>query len=387
MTANAGDAPIDNPRIDRQALHDSEIGKSAKAAQVRADQIHAFNAECRLLQTRGLLLLSETQQQDINAYHQQVLGNLQQQQDIDLTQHARHLSLGTQLVAFLGAAAFSASVFFLFYQYWGLFSLVQQVCLLIAAPLVTLTAACWLKQRDASGYYAKLAAIVSFVCFVLNVVMLGTIFNIIPSPNAFAAYAIYAFLLAYLFSGRLLLIAALLCSFTYIAAKTVEWAGGIYWLDTWERPESLLLPAILFFTLPWLIPNQRYSEFKSVYHLISACSYFFTVLILSFNGHASSLWWDANVIEGFYQLIGFATAAGLLVLGLRQQDSLLMILGSIFFALFLCSKFFDWWWDWMPKSLFFLVLGMTMILMMMVFKRLRKAQQVFITTPVQEPRQ
>jgi uncharacterized membrane protein len=362
--------------IDNDASLDEDRVESKLAAQVRVNQIRAFDAERALLQTRGLLTLSDAQLHDIHTYHQQVLRDLQQHQDVDLTERARHLSLGTQIVAFLGAAAFAASVFFLFYQYWGLFSLLQQVCLLVAAPLVTLGAACWVKQRDASGYYAKLVATVSFVCFVLNLVMLGTVFNIIPSPNAFATYAIYGFLLAYLFSGRLLLVAALVCSFTYIAAKTTTWVGGIYWVYLWEYPEHFLLPAVLFFALPFLKPQQRCPEFKPIYHIISVGAFFLAVLILSHWGRGSYLRWDANIIEGFYQLIGFAASAGLIVLGLRRQDSLLMLLGNICFAIFLCSKFFDWWWDWMPKSLFFLVMGLTMLLTMMVFKRLRQWQQL-----------
>lgn len=370
--------------IDKDTLLAKNSGVSKVVAQARVNQIRAFEAERALLQERGLLLLDETQQRDILTYHQQVLRDLQQQQDVDLTERARHLSLGTQIVAFLGAIAFAASVFFLFYQYWGLFSLLQQVCLLVAAPLVALAAACWVKQRDASGYYARLVATVSFVCFVLNLVMLGTVFNIIPSPNAFAAYAIYAFLLAYLFSGRLLLVAALGCSFTFIAAKTTHWVGGIYWIYLWEYPEHFLLPAVLFFALPFLKPQRQCPEFKSIYHIVSVCAFFFAVLILSHWGHGSYLRWDANIIEGFYQLIGFAASAGLIVLGLRQQDSLLMLLGNICFAISLCSKFFDWWWDWMPKSLFFLVMGLTMLLMMMVFKRLRQWQQLSITRQERE---
>lgn len=396
MTTTDSDAPINkNTGLDKQALHDKDVGNLALTAQARVNQIRAFTAESSLLQTRGLLPLGDAQLQGIQHYHQQVLRDLQQQQDVDLTERARHLSLGTQIVAFLGAAAFSASVFFLFYQYWGLFSLLQQVCLLIAAPFITLATACWLKQRDVSGYYAKLAAIISFVCFVLNLMLLGTIFNIIPSPNVFAVYASYAFLLAYLFSGRMLLIAALVCSFTYVAAKALTWVSGIYWVDAWENPENFLLPAIFFFALPFLTTqvstqhfltlHQRHSEFKPVYHIISACTFFLAVLMLSYWGKSSYLQWDVNIIEGFYQLIGFGAAAGLLALGLRQHDSLLMLLGSIFFALFLCSKFFDWWWDWLPKSLFFLVMGLTMLLMMMVFNRLRRWQQLSIIHQDQEP--
>jgi uncharacterized membrane protein len=45
--------------------------------------------------------------------------------------------------------------------------------------------------------------------------------------------------------------------------------------------------------------------------------------------------------------------------------------GMTFFVIFLYTKFFDWWWEIMPKYLFFLVLGLTAILLLLVLRRLR----------------
>ncbi|PUA28080.1 MAG: hypothetical protein B0W54_16455 [Cellvibrio sp. 79] len=353
--------------------HDKAATKAE--AQARADQIRAFSAEQKILHERGLLALDDEQNRAIQTYHQQLLRELQQQQDIDLTERARHLSLGTQIVAFLGADAFAASIFFLFYQFWGLFTQWQQVSMLIAAPLLTLFTAAWIKQRDGSGYYAKLAAIISFVCFVLNLVMLGSVFNITPTPNAFVAYATYGFLLAYLFQSRVLLTAALVCTFIFIAAKTTHWVGGLYWISLWEHPENFLLPALSFFTVSFFKPHKDHAGFAGIYQIISACAFFLSVLILGNWGRGSYLNIDANVIEGIYQILGFVISAALIIFGLRQHNGQLMLLGNAFFAIFLCSKFFDWWWELMPKSLFFLVIGLTAILALIIFNRLRKWQQ------------
>jgi hypothetical protein len=35
------------------------------------------------------------------------------------------------------------------------------------------------------------------------------------------------------------------------------------------------------------------------------------------------------------------------------------------------TKFFDWWWAWMPKYIFFLALGLAAVLLLIVFKCLR----------------
>ena len=42
-----------------------------------------------------------------------------------------------------------------------------------------------------------------------------------------------------------------------------------------------------------------------------------------------------------------------------------------FFVIFLYTKFYDWWWEIMPKYLFFLVIGLSAVLLLVVFKRLR----------------
>jgi uncharacterized membrane protein len=46
-------------------------------------------------------------------------------------------------------------------------------------------------------------------------------------------------------------------------------------------------------------------------------------------------------------------------------------LASTFFVLYLYTKLFDWWWDWLPKYLFFLLLGLIAIGLLLTLKRVR----------------
>ncbi|HSX52027.1 MAG TPA: DUF2157 domain-containing protein [Cellvibrio sp.] len=359
---------------------------SKTRAQARADQIRAFRAEQALLAEQGLLQLPAASATGIRAYHDNLLHELQQAQDIDLNEHSAHLSLGMQIVSFLGAAALAASLFFLFYQYWGYFSTVAQVAILIAAPLLGLAAAIVVKRFDASGYYAKLAALVSFVSWTLNIAMLGSIFNLTPSPNAFAVFALYGFLLAYMLQVRLLLAAAIICSFIFIGAKCGTWLGS-YWIYVGERPEHFILPALLFFALPLWFKQENFHGFTGIYQILSVVVFFIALLILANWGSGSYLPWPPSVIEGIYQTLGFVCSALLVLYGLRTQKANLMLAGNIFFALFLFTKFFDWWWDWLPKYLFFLVIGLTAILALMVFNRLRKTQQTIAQQIAQQKTQ
>jgi len=83
--------------------------------------------------------------------------------------------------------------------------------LLAGAALGTFGATLWIQGREASGYFTKLAAMVAFACFAINIALLGQIFNITPSDKALIPWAALALLLAYTCDLRLLLAAGILC--------------------------------------------------------------------------------------------------------------------------------------------------------------------------------
>jgi uncharacterized membrane protein len=97
------------------------------------------------------------------------------------------------------------------------------------------------------------------------------------------------------------------------------------------------------------------------------------VLVLSNWGDCSYLPWKLDTIEGFYQLIGFGGAAAAIWLGIRKHWTDTINTGVVFFVIFLYTKFYDWWWEIMPKYLFFLVLGLTALLVLTVLRRLRSS--------------
>lgn len=206
-------------------------------AQQRTDEIRIFNLEIQRLEGEGVLKLDAAQHCAVDAYHGALLAQYAKAFDIDRDSQAKQLSLGMRVASFLGALALAASVFFLFYRFWGWFSPMVQVGILVAAALATFIGAAWIQDRDSSGYFTKLAAMVAFACFVLNVIMLGQIFNITPSDKALLPWAAFAFLLAYAFDLRLLLAAGIFCLIAYVAARVGAWSG-MYWIHFGERPEN-----------------------------------------------------------------------------------------------------------------------------------------------------
>lgn len=344
---------------------------SKNHAQKRADQVESFQAELEIMEQEHILSLSKDQHAAISHYHQDLIGKLFSTFDIDSNNHERQLSLGMKITSFLGAFALGASVFFLFYQFWGRFSTSAQLFILILTPLIGLFATMLASDREKTGYFAKIFALVTLGAFILNLSMIGQIFNVAPSENAFLVWAIFAFLLAYAIDARLLLGMGIILMASFLSAKTGTWSG-CYWINFGERPENFFPAAIILFLIP-LLPHNRYSDFGTVYRVFAMLLFFLPVLILSNWGLISYMDFSKASIEGFYQIIGFVMSATAIFVGIKKGWMEVINTGNVFFTIFLYTKFYDWWWEWMPKYLFFLLIGLTAILMLFIFKRLRNS--------------
>jgi uncharacterized membrane protein len=339
-------------------------------AQQRSDQIHAFSNELSELERDKVLSLSAEQRQSIHDYHQGLFNQFRNTFDIDSTQQEKQLSLGMRIASFLGAVALAASVFFLFYQFWGRLGTVSQVAVLSGASIVSFIATVIVASLDRSGYFTKLVGLVAYTCFVLNLVMFGQIFNITPTDNALLVWAAYALLLAYAYDVRLLQVAGVLCIIAFVSARVGTWSG-MYWIHFGERPENFFPIAIILFFVPQWVNHQRFPGFALSYRLFGMITLLLPMLILSHWGYGSYLEFDADVIEGTYQIIGFLLSAGLIYYGIRRGWAHVVNTGVTFFVIFIYTKVFDWWWEVLPKYLFFLILAIVAILCLLLMKKMR----------------
>ncbi len=342
---------------------------SKESAQSRADQISAFQAELANIEQDEVLSLNPEQHSAVERYHTHILTELTSAFDIDSSQQQKQLSLGMKIASFIGAIGMAASIFFLFYQFWGSFSTTKQVSILVAAPMIGLMLTLYASNKEKTGYFSKLLGLVTLSCFILNLSMFGQIFNITPTPNAALVWAIFAFLLAYASNARLLLAAGIIAISAYLSAQTGTWGGG-YWISFGQRPENFIPTALLLFLIS-LFPHHRFVGFRPIYRVFSMLFLLIPVLILSNWGTISYLNFSVSTIEMFYQIIGFLVSASIIWLGIKKTWPDLVNTGNVFFTIFLYTKFYDWWWDLMPKYLFFLLIGLSAILMLLIFKRLR----------------
>jgi hypothetical protein len=345
--------------------------KSKADAQRRADQIGYFQAELEIIEQENILSLDDNQRSALATYHENLIKTLSTKFDIDSSKREKQLSVGMKIASFLGALGLAASVFFLFYQFWGRFSTNTQTFILIMAPLLGLAATMYASHREKTGYFSKLLGLVSFACFVLNLSMFGQIFNITPSSTAFLVWAVFAFLLAYASDARLLLAAGIICISAFLSAETGTWSG-CYWIHFGERPENFFPAAFILFMVPFF-PHNKFSGFAVIYRVFAMLLFFIPVLILSNWGMISYLVLSKESIEIIYQITGFIFSATAIWVGIKKTWPEVVNAGNVFFTIFLYTKFYDWWWDWMPKYLFFLIIGLTAILMLLIFKRLRNS--------------
>ncbi|MCE5193989.1 MAG: DUF2157 domain-containing protein [Nitrospiraceae bacterium] len=347
---------------------DSSLQRKDEAQQ-KADRIRFFQEELQFLEGQEILVLSDEQRKRLVTYHHETLKELSQQFDIDTDHVQKQMSTGMRIVSFLGALALSAAVFFFFYRFWGQLSTSIQVGILIGIPIL-LTLTMEIAARfEKTLYFTSLIGLVAFASFVLNLSLLGVIFNITPTQNAFLAWGVFALILSYTYGLRLLQVAGIFCLFGYLSATVGTWSG-MYWLSFGERPENFIVAGFCITAIS-LVSHRSYPRFPVMYRLFGMLSVFISILVLANWGRTSYIMIPPEQVENIYQGAGFIVAGITIWLGIRYHHSDAVNLGSTFFVIYLYTKLYDWCWKWMPKYLFFLIIGTIAITFLIALKRLR----------------
>lgn len=344
---------------------------SKPEAQRRADRIAAFRAELAALEAGGVLALPAEQRAAVERHHEATLRELAERFDVDVAEGEKRLSVGMWVASFLGATALALSVFLFFQRFWGLLTTSSQVAILAAAPAVALGLTEVAARRERTGTFASLLGLVAFACFVLDLTMLGRIFNVAPSAHAFLAWALLGLAIAYGYGLRLPLAAGAVCLLIWLAAQPGTWSG-MPWESSFEYPEHHILAGLAMFAIPLVFRHRRRPELETVYRLAGLLAVLCALLWLSEAPSDSRLPLDPESLEVLYHLLGFLVPAAAIAAGLWRRWGDVVYVAATFFVIHLYARFFDWWFDWMPKYLFFLILGLTAVAALAVLMRLRK---------------
>ncbi len=134
-----------------------------------------------------------SQRDGLRLYHDGLLEQLARRFDVDRSDAQKRMSLGMQVASLVGALAFSAAVFMFFYRFWGDLGTGSQVAILAAAPPLSVLGVHIAAKREKTLYFASILGLVAFACFVLDISMVATIFNMQDSPNGLLLWAAFAF--------------------------------------------------------------------------------------------------------------------------------------------------------------------------------------------------
>jgi uncharacterized membrane protein len=341
-----------------------------KEAQKRVDRIALFQAELAELEREGALSLTPEQHSRIDAHLAGLLARFRQQFGIDATESAKRVSWGMRVAALLGAAALVAALVLFLHRIWGNLPTGAQVLILAGVPLGLLAGAESAFARRVDPYYVSLWALAAGVSFVVEVNALGALLNLADSPHALLTWGLFAVLVAYAYGIPLLLGAGLSLLCAYSAALVLH-AQGYYWVGFPQSAQLLIPGAVLLYCIPWLRQGRGAHDFDFTYRLCGAGLGLGAILMFSTSGDLCCFSLRPRVVEAVYQVLGLLLSAGVVVHGLRVGRSGLVNLGAAAFIVFLFIRLHAWWWDWMPKYLFFLTIGLTAIGLLLVFRRIR----------------
>ncbi len=344
---------------------------SQQQAQQSADRIRLLRQELAKPELQHVLGLTPDQQSRFDDWSHTQLTDLARQFDVDTSASQKRVSWGMRIAATLGGLAICAAVVLFFVRYWGYLDTPIQVLILTLVPLAALAGAEFSATRERTLYFTGLLSLVAFVSFVMDLSVVGDIFNIYSTESALLAWGAFALAVAYRYGLRLQLTLSLLLLIAYGAALVTAQSGH-RWFDFERRPEIVAFLALLVFCTPLLLPHLRYSQFPPVYRVVGVIVFFLCLISLAEWGIPSYLPFRSQSVERFYEILGLLISAGAIWLGIRRQWNGVVNTAATAFVIFLFTRLYHWWWDWMPRYLFFAIIGGLGIALVLGFKRLRE---------------
>lgn len=341
-----------------------------EAAQARLNRVRTFTSELTALEQAGVVALDESQRRAIADHHRRLLADLTAQFDLDRDEGQQRMSLGMRLASILGAVALSAAVFLFFYRIWGRLSTPVQVALLVAAPILSVVLTEIAHRVDRTRHFVFITAAIACACMVMNVSLLGDIFAMTDSPHALAPWAAFALLLGYAYGLRLPVAAGLMLAMVCAAGSLLSWRG-IDWNAVGQRPELFLPLAPLAIVVGAATADGPARRFAATYRVVGLFVLLVALWMLSINADLSVWRWSTSAVTGLYQVCGFAASAVAIAVGLKRSWAETANVGAVSFVVFLYTKFYQWWWDWMPAYLFFFVVGAIAVVIIVVLMRVR----------------
>ncbi len=344
--------------------------QDARDAQRHVERIHAFQQQLDELVREGVISLTGEQRERLDSHLAKSLAALAERFDLDMSDSQKRISLGMRVLSALGGLALCAALVLFFYRFWGAMPTTARVIVLAGAPIIGLLVLEMVARREKTRYFTGLIGLIVLGSFVLDLAVMGSLFNVLPSPNALLAWGLFALALAYNYRLRLPLAAGLVSILAFVAATVTGWTGG-WSMDFLRRPETVLPVGLVIAAVPLVIRHRQLKEFPDVYRLVGLFFGFGSLELMVHAGRMSFLPISVSAAETSYRILGFLLAGVVIWLGIRHGQTSIVNMGSLFFAVYIFDRLFSSWWEWMPKYLFFLIIGLTAVVLLVVFRKLR----------------
>jgi hypothetical protein len=149
-------------------------------------------------------------------------------------------------------------------------------------------------------------------------------------------------------------------------------AAGLDWTVSLARPEPLLLLGPCAIAVSYWRRAVQADGFARTWRLVGLVALLLPLLFLSTWPEVFSYQLlPVGVLHAVYDVAGFVLPIAAAWFGIRRRWPEMANAASGFLVLFVYAKCFDWWWDVMPRYLFFLMLGGLAIGTMVVLAKLR----------------
>jgi hypothetical protein len=345
------------------------VSTDRAAAERRARRIRAFRAELEALVAERVVVLSAEQRGAIDAHHHRLLQQLAAEHDIDRTERAGQLSRGMRIASFFAALALTAAVYSLVGRFWGSLDVPLQATLLCAFPLMALVGVELAARRERTLYVASIFATVAFGTYWLAVVELSAVLGVPITSLPLWGGAFFAITLSMPYGFRFILGGGLMALLLAIAGSVFQ-SAGMPWTHAIEFPEILMIAAFALGAMARSLAPINLS-FVPVTRSVGFGAGLLGLLILSTSGRLSLLPASATATEIIYQVAMLIVCVGLLIHAVRRRWTEIVYLAAGALTVFLLLRFVDWFWDAIPRFVFFLALALVAFGWLLVLRRVR----------------
>lgn len=342
-------------------------------ARPRHEAIDAFNEELSRLEAEGVLALGAEDRGRVAAHHALLRNECQARPAAD-TSMVRRLSAGMRIATLLGAFALSAAYALFIDANWAALSLGAQLPLVVAPPIVLAVLTGVAARREPSRYVASVIATVAVIALAVNVIVVGSLFNIPDSRHAFLAVGLFAMALAYGYRLALVLVLGIV-GIGLWCWSLASIPSGAWWSTSFEHLEPLVITGLFAIVMSRRLAGS--APFADEYRVMGSLALAGALLILGQTSNASYFdGTDGRVVEAVYQIVGAGAFATMITIGLRRDWPEMARVGTGAAFVFLVMRLVDWFWDWIPKWLFFLVIGAAAMGVVLLLRRFRLRQGV-----------